>query len=308
MTQITLNTSLNKVKKFITGKGVTMYPDKDFNGEEKLELNFEKLADYNRMVKNFKAGKGFILKQSQLKDVLHNGSGIKEDMRRLKRGWNKFVNDPTVKKIGKFAIKNLAVPAGEALGTAAGAYMGNPQLGMMAGQMIGEVVADKYGNGVMQDMGRKFTSVARKGLTRYGKPALREAIKVGKREFNTYKPILKDMAKEVIKKKIAESGIADDVERKVTGFTGQSQHGQFAKQLMYDAVDKALPNETVQVGGAVEARKRGRPKKATATEVKEAEMKMGLGGTRLNFKDIKEKMAYVRSCRRKVGGSMLVPV
>jgi len=306
MTQITLNTSLNKVKKFITGKGVTMYPDE--KGEEKLELNFEKLKDYNRMVKNFKANKGFILKQSQVKEVLHNGAGLKEDMRRLKRGWNKFVSDPTVKKIGKFAIKNLAPMAGEALGSVAGAYMGNPEIGMVAGKMVGDAVADKYGNGIMQDMGRKFSSVAKKGMTRYGKPALREAMRVGTREFNNYKPILKDMAKEVIKKKIAESGIADDVERRVTALTGQSQHGQFARQMVYDAVDKALPNESVQVGSGVEARKRGRPKKATALEVKEAEMNMGLGGTRLHFKDIKEKMAYVRSCRRKLGGSMLVPV
>ena len=304
MTQITLKTSLGKVRKFITGKGVTMHPDEDFNGEEKLELNFEKLKDFNRMIKNFRARKGFILKQSQLKDVLHNGAGLKEDMRRLKRGWNKFIGNDTVKKIGKFAAKNIVPMAAESLGSLAGAYMGSPEVGMAAGRMIGQTVADKYGDGFMS-MGKKFSAVARRGYNA-SQPIRELAIKTGREKFEQYKPLAKDMAKEMIKRKINESGLADEVERRVSGFTGQSQHGEMARQMMNNAVDNALSNEEVLVGSGL--KKRGRPRKVSALEVQEASMQMGLGGTRLNFKNINDRMAYVRSCRRKVGGSMLVPV
>lgn len=294
MPQITLNTSINKIKKFVTGKGVTVYGNE--SGDQKLDLDFENLKDYNRMVRNFKGNKGFILKGSQMREAKHNGGDILKD---LKRGWNKFTKDATVRKIGKRAIKILAPMAGEAIGTAVGTYAGNPAMGMMAGKMIGDTVADKYGEGFRQDVGRTFSRAMK-----VAKPVAIKGFRYIKSELN--RPEVRKIAKDLIKSSIQKSGVVDQVGDMVNRQTGTTLGNELGP-----AINRGIDNALKVEGGAIK-RGRGRPRKPVHTEadvVMEA-THQGMGGDRAFHNDIKRRMEIVRSYRKKTveGGSFLANI
>lgn len=294
MPQITLNTSINKIKKFVTGKGVTVYGNE--SGDQKLDLDFENLKDYNRMVRNFKGNKGFILKGSQMREAKHNGGDILKD---LKRGWNKFTKDATVRKIGRKAIKVLAPMAGEALGTAAGTFFGAPEIGLVAGKLAGDYVADKYGEGFRQDVGR-FAKRAMKVV----KPVAIGGFKFMKNELN--RPEVRKIAKDLIKSSIQKSGVVDQVGDMVNRQTGTTLGNELGS-----AINKGIDNALNVEGGAIK-RGRGRPRKPVHNEadvVMEA-THLGMGGDRAFHNDIKRRMEIVRSYRRKSvdGGSFLANI
>jgi hypothetical protein len=299
MTQLTLNTSLNKVKKFISGKGVTVYADKDFDGPEKLDLDFEKLTDYNRMVNNFKKNKGFILKGSQMKEAIHNGGKI--NWGKIERGFKKFINNPVVKKV----IKVAAPVLGKLAGQAAGAYMGNPAMGDLIGSTAGDAIGNAYGNGFIQNVPKQFMT-GLKVVGRRGRPIAKKVLNFAKHEYEANKPAINNFIKGAIKDKIKEKGLDDRLANAVNKTTGINGLGEHATNYLNNGLDRALNVEGQGVG--VIKKKRGRPRKVTGAEVKEAEQDMGLGGMRSNAQTMKERMAYVRSFRNKVGGSMISPL
>jgi hypothetical protein len=291
---VTFYTNAKKIKKLVGDRGVKMHPDEDLNGELELELTFKTLKDFNKLHANFDKGKGFILRQSMISS--HNGGDLLKD---IGRGFKKFIKHPAVKKI----IKTVAPMAGKALGTAAGAYMGNPVMGELIGDMAGNVVADQYGSGVMQDMSRGFRAVGRRA-----KPIMKTGLRLAKKEFEVHKPVLKDMAKNIIMRELNNNSTVNRMVDDLNEKTGVPV-GDYAKGYVKSRINSALSDPVSGEGVTAVRRGRGRPRKiVTGGEIAQAEAQMGLGGTRLTSQAIKDKMALVRSYRKSMGGSMVGPM
>ena len=266
---VTFFTTAKKIKKLVGDKGVRMHPDEDLNGELELELTFKTLKDFNKIHSNFNSGKGFILKQSMIES--HNGGDILKD---IGRGFKKFIKNPVVKKI----IKVGAPMAGKALGAMIASRTGaNPALGAEIGTVIGSEVGNQYGSGVMQDMQRRLGATM-KTVGRRAKPIMKTGLRLAKKEFETHKPVLKDMAKNIIMRELNNSATVDKIVNTMNEKAGVPI-GDYAKGYATNRINSALSDP---VTGEGVKRGRGRPRKiVTGGEIAQAESQMGLGGTRL---------------------------
>jgi len=272
-----------KLQQLLKGKKVQVS-----GGEIPVKFIFKKLKDFNRHVKNLSAGKSHRIHKDDLEDIEDSeggslfgkiGHAFKHFGHKIEHVAKKSV--PVLKKIGKVAapiaksVAKTAIPlASQSLGTAVGAYTGNPLMGQMAGQMSGDLATNAIGNGFFDTIKKQGMKLAKE----QGKKLAQKAVKVGAQKLQEH-----------ISEHISGQGLFGDALK-----LGKSVAKQQAKKLAQKAVQKGaemISNKIASVGGSVDD-------------------SYGLGGNRLlnnpaQPMSVKERMAYVRSHRGKKGGSFI---
>ena len=170
-----LHLTLPQVKKMVKGLP-TQIPMKQMGSGAGDHVIFLHPENAHRLLGSYRKGKGVRLTMSptEIHHSLQHGRGFLDTLKKGVKSVGRFLKgalkNPVVKELGKEAVHYGA----EALGTAVGAYFGNPMAGAMLGDAIGragESVIDHEGN--LHHAGQSLKTDAVKA----GKSALLDVVK-----------------------------------------------------------------------------------------------------------------------------------
>lgn len=138
-----LHVTADKVKKIVKGLPVNI-PFAHMGSGVGDHIILLRPQNARKLLTAYKKGKGMklLLHPHELHHTIHHGMGFFDSAKKLyqKAGEtvSKALNNPVINKVAQQAVRYGA----DALGTAVGAYFGNPEAGHMVGDMLGHAGED----------------------------------------------------------------------------------------------------------------------------------------------------------------------
>lgn len=138
-----LHVPLDKVRKIIKGLPVLISHAHMGSGVGE-HIVLLRPQNARKLLSAYKKGKGMklMMHPHELHQTIHHGYGFFDSAKKLyhKAGEtvSKALNNPVINKVAQQAVRYGA----DALGTAVGAYFGNPEAGLMVGDMLGHAGED----------------------------------------------------------------------------------------------------------------------------------------------------------------------
>jgi hypothetical protein len=226
------------------GKGLATNLKHDQMGADKGEIVVMlRPANAKKMISSYKKGKGMrlCLAPDELEQTLMLGSGFFKNLKKY-TGINKTDVIAASKKMGKEAIQQ----GSKAVGTAIGAYMGDPMVGNMIGDSLGKAGSSMIDSVEPTKAGVKFDpSAGKKSIMRDAK---RVAVEALDEQIDRLPQEYRSIAENVLAGKFPDS--ADSI-RDVARSYGYGLHGGRLKKGSPEAKERMAMLRARKAGGKI---------------------------------------------------------